>query len=133
MNPGFKQRFRRLFKWLALPFILLFTFRLLYGYLSVDAIAGSDFNRDFFSSVENIRKNYASEKIAYNNSNNVQQAASIASSQKYEKTATVKSKTSQFEKDQANIRGVTRQFSAVVQYEQSLGNKGGRELHLLIG
>jgi hypothetical protein len=133
MTPGFKQRFRRLFKWLALPFILLFAFRLLYGYLATDNRAGSDFNQDFFSSVENIRKNYASEKIAYNNSGNVQQAASIASSQKYEKTATVKSKTSQFEKDQADIRGVTKQFSAVVQYEQSLGNKGSRELHLLIG
>ena len=133
MTPGFQQRFRRLFKWLALPFILLFAFRLLYGYLATDNRAGSDFNQDFFSNVENIRKNYASEKIAYNNSGNVQQAASIASSQKYEKTATVKSKTSQFEKDQADIRGVTKQFGAVVQYEQSLGNKGNRELHLLIG
>jgi hypothetical protein len=57
----------------------------------------------------------------------------VATSQKYEKTATVKSKTAGFEKDEAATRAATRRFSGVIQYEQSLGNKGSRELHLLIG
>src|SRR4051812_19400138 len=101
MPSTYSQGFQALIKWLALPFFLLFLFRLLYGYLATDSGIGYEDNRDFFSSVENLRKNYASEKFA---NNNVQQRAEAASSQKYEKTATVKSKTTGFEKDEADVR-----------------------------
>ncbi|HEY4149016.1 MAG TPA: DUF4349 domain-containing protein [Chitinophagaceae bacterium] len=131
MTTSFKRRFRVFATWLAAPFILLFIFRLLYGYIVITSAAGYDYSRDFFSSMGHLRKNYASEKMVLKS--NVQQQAEIASAQKYEKTATIKSKTSQFEKDQADTRKATGQFNAVVQYEQSLGNKGNRELHLLIG
>lgn len=130
MPSTYAQRFRALIKWLALPFILLFLFRLLYGYLVTGTGTIYEDNRDFFSTVDNLRKNYASEKIAYNN---VQQRAEAASAQKYEKTATVKSKTSGFEKDEKDTRASARRFNGVIQYEQKLGNKGSRELHLLIG
>jgi len=132
MPSAYAQRFRSLIKWLSLPFIVLFLFRLLYGYLATGTGIAYEDNRDFFSSVDNLRKNYASEKIMFNG-NNVQQRAEAASAQKYEKTAMVKSKTSGFEKDQADTRAATRRFDGVIQYEQSLGNKGNRELHLLIG
>ena len=132
MPSSFKQRLFTLIKWLAAPFLLLFLFRLLYGYLVLTAGGpGYDYSRDFFSSMGHLRKNYASEKISFKG--NVQQQAEIASAQKYEKTATIKSKTAQFEKDEADVRKATGRFNGVIQYEQSLGNKGNRELHLLIG
>jgi len=130
MPSTYKQRFARLIKWLSLPFLLLFFFRLLYGYLSSGTGIVYDNNTNFFSTVDNLRKNYASEKIMFNN---VQQKAEVATAQKYEKTATVKSKTAGFEKDETAVRAATRRLNGVVQYEQSLGNKGSRELHLLIG
>jgi hypothetical protein len=45
----------------------------------------------------------------------------------------VKSKSSQFETDENSIKTVTKNFEGVIQYEQNSGNKGSRELHLLIG
>jgi Domain of unknown function (DUF4349) len=131
MTTTFKTRFWILSKWLGSLFILLFIFRLLYGYFATDLNNAPDYSENFFSSVDNLRKNYASEKISIKG--NVQQQASIASNQKYEKTATVKSKTSDFEEDETDIKKITKQFNAVIQYEQNLGNKGSRELHLLIG
>lgn len=130
MTTTFRKRFWRLTKWFIALFIVLFIFRLVYGYFATDSYT-PDYSGNFFSSVENLRKNYASEKII--SKTNVQQQASAASNQKYEKTATVKSKTSDFEADEANIRKTTKQLNAVIQYEQNLGNKGNRELHLLIG
>jgi hypothetical protein len=63
----------------------------------------------------------------------VAQQASFAASQKYDKTATVKSKTSQFDSDVAGVKTLATSFAGVIQYEQNTGNKGSRELHLLIG
>lgn len=131
MTTPFKKRFWLLARWLVALFILLFIFRMLYGYFATGSDNTTDYSQDFFSSVDNLRKNYASEKIA--NNVNVQNQVPIASNQKYEKTATVKSKTSDFENDEKNIKKITRQFNAFIQYEQNLGNKGNRELHLLIG
>ena len=131
MTKTFKERFWILSKWLGSLFILLFIFRLLYGYFAVDLNNAPDYNQDFFSSVENLRKNYASEKISGNRV--AQQQASTASNQKYEKTATVKSKTSDFDDEEKGTKKITKQFNSVIQYEHNLGNKGSRELHLLIG
>ena len=130
MTTTFRKRFWILTKWFAAIFIILFVFRLFYGYFASDSYT-PDNSGNFFSNVENLRKNYASEKII--SKTNVQQQASVASNQKYEKTATVKSKTSDFEVDEANIRKAIKLFNAVTQYEQNLGNEGNRELHLLIG
>lgn len=130
MPSTYRQRLLSLLKWLSLPFFLLFFFRLLYGYLASSTGAAYDNTADFFSNVDNLRKNYASEKIA---ANNMQQKADVATAQKYEKTATVKSKTSGFENDEAATRAAAHRFNGVIQYEQSLGNKGNREVHLLIG
>ena len=105
--------------------------RLIYGYVATDIIANSDYAGDFFSSVENLRKNYASEK-GYSKPD-VGRQASIASSQKYEKTATVRTKSAAFDKDATTIKNTTKDFEGVIQYEQNTGNKGYREIHLLIG
>ena len=112
-------------------FILLFVFRLIYGYVSTDKSYGSDYSDNFFSSIDNLRKNYASEKISMKE--NVQVASNIASNQKFEKTASIKTKTSEFEKDEKLIKDKAKNFNSVIQYEQNLGQKGNRQIHLLIG
>jgi hypothetical protein len=108
----------------------MFLFRLLYGYVEKDAGRGSFYASDFFSS-RDMRKNYASEKIKMND--HVLHESNLASNQKFEKTAKVKTKTSEFEKDEKNVKTQTKAFNAIIQYEQNEGQKGNRELHLLIG
>ncbi len=131
MKQSFKQRFVKIVKWGASIFFLMLVFRLLYGYLAPGTAAGNDYVSDFFGSVDNLRKNYASEKKFMKQ--DVAQEASFAASQKYDKTATVKSKTTQFDKDVAGVKTLATSFNGVIQYEQNTGNKGNRELHLLIG
>jgi hypothetical protein len=121
--------------WFAGLFAVLFLFRLLYGYYGETVNIGGNESGDlFFSSLNNLRKNYASEKI----SNAISAAASnqpadVFNTQKYEKTATVSAKTAQFEEDDSLIRRITTDFDGSIQYEQSMGKKGNRELYLSIG
>ncbi|MGI4872901.1 MAG: DUF4349 domain-containing protein [Janthinobacterium lividum] len=79
-----------------------------------------------------MRKNYASEKFGAAK-NDVQVSANVASNQKFEKTASVKAKTSEFAQDEQLIKEKTQAYKAVIQYEQNLGQKGNRQIHLLIG
>lgn len=131
MKQTFRQRFWTLGKWFGGLFLVMLIFRIIYGYVSTDLSGGMEVSNDFFSSVDNLRKNYASEKKLMKS--DIGQQANFASSQKYEKTATVKSKTSQFETDANNIKTETQHFGGVIQYEQNTGNKGNREMHLMIG
>lgn len=131
-NTTLKTRFWKTSRWFTGLFVLLFIFRLLYGYVETDTTISNDYSDNFFSSIDNLRKNYASEKIAMKGSS-VQLAANIASSQKYEKTASLKIKTSEFETDEKLVKEKSKAFNAVIQYEQNLGQKGNRQIHLLIG
>ena len=131
MTTNFKTRFWKISKWFVGLFILLFAFRLLYGFVATDNNSGNDYSVNFFSSIDNLRKNYASEKIAMKG--DVQVSSNIASNQKFEKTASIKTKTSEFEKDEKFLKTKTKSFNAVIQYEQNLGQKGNRQIHLLIG
>jgi len=127
----FKQKFWKLVKWSSVLFFAMLAFRIFYGYVATDTSYTNEYSTDFFSSVDNLRKNYASENKIKNH--DVDQQASFSASQKYEKTATVKAKSSQFESDEISIKKTTKDFEGVIQYEQNLGNKGSREIHLLIG
>jgi len=131
MTTNFKGRFRKTSKWFVGLFILLFVFRLIYGYVATDINNGRDYSDNFFSSIDNLRKNYASEKIAMKG--DVQVSQNIASNQKFEKTASIKTKTSEFEKDEKQLKAKSKAYNAVIQYEQNLGQKGNRQIHLLIG
>ncbi|MFT3822726.1 MAG: DUF4349 domain-containing protein [Chitinophagaceae bacterium] len=126
-----KQQFRKYFRWCLFAFVLLFGLRLLYGYLATATGVSDSYGDDFFSSVQDLRKNYATEKKLQ--TTNIDQRASVASEQKYEKTATVRTKSTSFEQDENRVNNVVRDFNAVVQYEQQMGNKGSREVHLLLG
>jgi len=76
-----------------------------------------------------LRKNYASEK---NFEPGAPPAGSI-SSQKYEKTATLNARTERFDEEESRLRNITRDFNAIIQYENKSGNPGHRSLQLMIG
>lgn len=132
MPKTLKSRITRTASWFAVLFLLLFVFRLLYGYFaasgSSEAYAGA---YDYFSSL-NLRKNYATENQIKQISTQPQ-AENPFAAQKYEKTATVSAGSSRFDADDSLIRKVTDSFSGTIQYEKSMGKKGSRELHLSIG
>lgn len=132
MTTSFKTRFWKISKWFIALFLLLFVFRLIYGYTAADTGSENNHSGNFFSSIDNLRKNYASEKIAMKGGD-VQVASAMASNQKYEKTASIKTKTTEFEKDEKLLKARSKEFNAVIQYEQSLGQQGSRQIHLLIG
>lgn len=133
MKQTFRQRFWKTGRWFIALFFLLLLFRLIYGYAITDMASGNDYSNNFFSSVDNLRKNYASDNNVMKMKTDVAEQASSASAQKYEKTATVKSKTTQFEKDVDDIKKMTAAFAGVIQYEENTGNKGSRQIHWLIG
>ena len=130
MATTFKKRFFKLCLWFLALFILLFIFRFVYGYLPSEQVRNNDYS-DFFNSINNVRKNYASEKFKLKGE--VQAASNLASNQKFEKTASIKSKSSEFEKDEKLIKLKTKSFNSIIQYEQNLGQRGNRQIHLLIG
>ena len=131
MKTNFKVRFWKTSRWFAGLFVLLFVFRIIYGYVATDSNYNNDYSDDFFSSIDNLRKNYASEKGAMKG--DVQISLNMASSQKFEKTASIKTKTSEFEKDEKTLKAKIKTYNSIIQYEQNLGQKGNRQIHLLIG
>jgi hypothetical protein len=134
MPIPFIKRIRRTVFWFALLFVALFLFRLLYSYYGgTTQYNGDGVRYDFFSSLKNLKENYASEKIANAITAGQNAPQDLFSSQKYEKTATVSSETSHFDKDDSLIRGITKSYGGSIQYEQGLGKKGSRELHLSVG
>ena len=130
MTMTFKKSFRKLLFWSITIFICMFLLRLLYGYFATNARQGGDYSEDFFSSLSDLRKNYASEKFK---NANVQEESDMASTEKFERTATIKTKTSEYDSDEKLIKDKTKAFNAVIQYEQNIGQKSNRQLHLLIG
>jgi hypothetical protein len=131
MTTNLSARFLAKSKWFIGLFALLFIFRIAYGYMAKDTTTSGDFSDNFFGSIDNLRKNYASEK--YQIKGDVQAASNVASNQKFEKTASIKSQTSDFDNDEKRIKAQTKAFKAVIQYEQNLGQPGSRQIHLLIG
>ena len=83
MTTSFISRFWQLSQWFGGVFIALFIFRFIYGFVATDKGNNGEAGRDFFSSLDNIRKNYASEKFS-KNGNDVQMQANSASNQKFE-------------------------------------------------
>lgn len=138
---SFKQRFWKVGRWYLVLFLVLFVFRFAYGYFNKSSADVDSYVSDFFSNVENLRKNYASDGKRFKASptvirekgSPVPASGTVSTNQKYEKTATVRAKTSSFEKEAQRVKAMASDFGGVIQYEQNLGNKGDREMHLLVG
>ncbi len=126
MKTSFRARFIRLAIWAAGIFVVMCCFRLLYGYVAVAPESNSIFG-DYFDGMSDLRKNYASEKQQARN------PAAFVSSQKYEKTASLRTQTAKFDDDSRQVKQAVTSFNAIIQYERAIGLKGRRQLHLLIG
>lgn len=132
-----KKRIFRIVKLFLLGFAVLYVFRLIYGYTdsSSKGYEENEYISDFFENMESLKRNYASAR--YNKFEEVKGEAAPAipqgSEQKFEKIASLKAKTSEFEKDEKNIRSQVKKFNSLIQYEHNEGNPGSRQLHLSIG
>jgi hypothetical protein len=110
-------------------FAIMFVLRLMYGYVNLSGTySGYSMTQNMEAQNAAFRKNYASEKKMQDVSPNA-----AMQSQKYEKTANVNAKSTQFEEDEKILRGKVKSFNAVIQYENSTGKKGNREIRVVIG
>lgn len=121
-------KFRKGIILLVLGFFALFSLRLTHDYVYRTSHLPQT------SSVESLfdfaHKNYASEKLKMENKQDNQ---TYSVDQKYEKIAAAASQTQNFETDEQQVRALTKKYNALIQYEQNVGLKGARRLHLAIG
>ena len=122
---------KRIFLFFIISFIVLFTARAIYDFNTFqDTDITSNYNIYYPS--EKIGsfevKNYASQRVEYN-------AAGSASvlDQKYERIASIVSKTVDYDNDLARFQEVLEANKAVVQMEDSRGLPGSRRVDLVIG
>ncbi len=130
MKPYIKRNMKKLMTYLTLIFILLFFFRLFYGYQTVDETTPPQVFIDHLQSESgiNIRKNYATKKYKVGTS-----PSPIGLDQKYEKIADIKTYTTKFDIEEASIRNEVKDYDGLIQFENKSGNKGYRRLNLIIG
>lgn len=132
MKSGFRKK---LFRWIAIlsaGFVLLFFFRLGYGYTLKVGENGIQPASSYID-IGYRGRNFASKKYSGKVSSESFQPAQVQVDQKYEKIAEVKTKTEEFEKSEKGARKLVKDYDGLVQYEQKTGNKGHRSLSLLIG
>lgn len=139
MKP-FKARLIKTIALLGAGFILLFLFRFIYGYTTgLNELQEEDFSNFFSDNTESmqLKRNYASDNYKFKRESAVTNAAAqpheFDVNQKYEKTATVRSRSKEFEKDEQRVRLTIKKFNAIIQYEQNAGRPGNRSIHFLIG
>lgn len=130
-------------------FTALFIFRLVYGYTdsSMKGYEENEYISDFLSNVD-YKKNYASSRWnrmpgfskggSKGESQHIEKSEAAGpqmqtGEQKFEKIASVKSKTDKFEQDEKTIREKVKKHNSIIQYEHNQGNAGNRELHVSIG
>ncbi len=142
MQSSFRRRFRNTMLVLAALFLGLLIFRLIYSYSTVVEQPIRDQLQGIFgsTSVGELKKNYASAKFdrkmsAPAGAGNTASPSPVKVDQKYEKIASVQSKSgpNDFEQDEKKVRSTVEAYNAIIQYQQSKGNKGSRQLFLLIG
>ncbi len=128
MKQTFKKRLEKLIFWLIAIFIALFIFRLIYGYTKT--FDETPNQTQFFENISNSKRNYATKQYEVKSSTTNQSAIKV--DQKYEKIAEIKTKSSNFEKEEKRSRETIKNLDALIQFEQKSGNKGYRELNLAI-
>ncbi len=119
----------------AIGFVIVFTLRLIYGYViypdgKTRTMQESNFqvNRDFSFNV----RNYASYKYRKSAKTGVQ---TYSVDQKYEKIADIKSSTEKIDENEKTVRDLIKSHDSIIQYEQKSGVKRSRNriLNLAIG
>lgn len=128
MQP-FKSKLKRLILFLILGFIILFFFRLMYGYTTTPDDHSTE--NIFFQSIGDVKRNYASKE--YKVRSNTAEISAIKVDQKYEKIAEINTKSTQFDQEEIQARRQIERYQALIQFEQKSGNQGYRKLNLLVG
>jgi hypothetical protein len=133
MSRFFSKRAKRIYLILFLIFVVLFLFRLGYGYtLKVDGQQREVIYFDNFSSDN--KKNYASDDFKMDKGYSNQQVDIPATtSQKYEKIAKVEAESSNFDSDEKIVKNEVEKNFGIIQYERKTGNDGFRRVQLQIG
>lgn len=132
-----KKTILKSIKFLALGFALLFVLRVAYGFLNYPTRTNTNWqldnqqNTSLLNNISQSKRNYASKKIIRQSNSGVKAPMSV--DQKYEKIASVSSRTTHFEQSENRARKLIKDFNALIQFEQKSGLKGGRYLHLAIG
>ncbi len=129
MTIPFKKRLRKVISGLLILFVILFAFRLLYGYTK--KFNNTSYETEFFENISNAKRNYASKKYKAKPANLNQNSTAV--DQKYEKIAEINTKSSNFEQEEKSSRKTIENLNALVQFEQKSGNSGFRRLNLVIG
>lgn len=129
MQPSNKKQLKKLITALLLLFVLLFLFRLGYGYTKTLPSNGGQ--AQFFDSVSSSKRNYASKKYKVKSSQPSQGPVQV--DQKYEKIAEISTKSTAFDNEEEEARAKVKTYNGLIQFEQKSGNKGARKLNLLIG
>jgi hypothetical protein len=129
MNLEFKKKMKSLIIGLITIFVILFIFRLIYGYSKTDVISPNQ--TEFFENISSIKRNYATKK--YEVKSNTPNISVKKIDQKYEKIAEIKTKSSNFEVEEKLSRKSIENLDALIQFEQKSGNEGYRELNFVIG
>jgi uncharacterized protein DUF4349 len=126
-----KQRIKKGLFYLVAGFVALFAVRLGYGYLAPASqqISPGSLSEALITTIGG-RDNYASEKLKIQKGEG---AESHSIDQKYEKVASVASKTGAFEDDEKKVRELTSKYNALIQFEQSSGLPGRRRVDVAIG
>lgn len=113
---------------LFLAYIAIFMACLAYEYRNssprVQRSGGSTFELPAFAAS---KKNYASAKYMS------EAAAPVQLDQKYERTATVQTRSKAFEEDEKKIRDQIGAYNGIIQFESGRGTKGNRALYLHVG
>jgi hypothetical protein len=142
MSKTIKQKMKPAFLIGLAGFVILFLFRFMYGYTTGMSEVREEYFSDFFSETQLSTKNYASDSYKIRKADyavtdaragNQHQVKEFDVNQKYEKTASIKSSTSDFDKQEVVIRKTVKDFGSIIQFEQNSGSKGNRALHLSIG
>jgi predicted nucleic acid-binding Zn-ribbon protein len=129
MQTSNKQKIRKIIFFALIGFVLLFFFRLMYGYTIK---SNNNYNQtDFFESIGPNKRNIASKEYKIKSNGPIQTSTRI--DQKYEKIAEINTKTSAFEDEERAVRKQIEKYEGLIQFEQKNGNEDHRKLNLLIG
>lgn len=123
------NRLKKIIVILIAGFLLLFLFRLAYGYTRHTSASSGQSN--FFESFSVTQRNYASKKYEVKSSGATQSPMQV--DQKYEKIAEIHTTSSSFDSEEKEAREKIESHEGLIQFEQKSGNTGRRQLHLLIG
>jgi len=132
MSRLFSRKARRIYYIMAAVFLVLFLFRLGYGYtLKIESPGESNVTFGYFSN--DSKKNYASNEYKSGMSETYQESAGIAVDQKYEKIAKINARSADFESDEEKLRKSIKENFGIIQYERKTGNVGKRQLQIQVG